>query len=249
MAGLPAEKAGAVRQIVQSISDQQQDLFLSAGGSISMNSDFGEKLLALQKQQQEQLQKVLSPEEFQQYDLRAGSTAEALRSRLAAFNPTEDEFVALYRLQKAFDDQHPTSFSMDPEHAKDWMSAQQQLKDQISLALGPQRAAEYEKTGDYSYRQTSQLVTRLELPPETTNQLYDVQKEFAPKIEEAMKSAQSPQERTERLQALQKEALERITPLLGAQNVDSYKRYGGTWLNRMLITPGAASARALSTGG
>ena len=33
------------------------------------------------------------------------------------------------------------------------------------VALGADRFAEYERATDYNYRQTSQLVARLELPP------------------------------------------------------------------------------------
>lgn len=113
--------------------------------------------------------------------------------------------------------------------------AEKNLTTQIKNALTPDRAAEYDRANDYNYRRTAQLVTRLELPPETLNNLYAVQKEFELRRNDVYRASPNAAERTAQLTALQQEAITRVTPLLGnAAYVDTYKQYGGSWLQNLV---------------
>ncbi len=132
-----------------------------------------------------------------------------------------------------------------PEEMRARMDAQKQLAADIKTALGPERAADYERATDYSYRQASQLVARLELPPENAVGLWNTKKEIEARRTEIYNAMSTlpPAERmttiTAQLTALQQEAVAKITPLLGGNpsRVEVYKVNGGQWLQNLLPRP------------
>ena len=197
------------------------------------------KLVALDKEQHEAMAKILSPTELAEYETRTSNTSNSLRYELSAFNPTEEEFRALYALKRPFDEQYNNNnygFSgpMPQDLMRQRSEAQKQLNEQIKTVLGPDRAAEYERATDYNYRQASQLVARLELPPETTNQLWDVQKEMQQRSKAIYTdNSVTAEDRTQKLAALAEEAKTRITASLGPQGFEAYKQYGGQWMQQL----------------
>jgi hypothetical protein len=233
---LPAEKADAISRLLRDYDERRSDLYASG---FSSNTDRA-KFDALEKEQHDAVARVLTPAELVEYDLRNSQTADSLRTDLSAFNPTEAEFRALYPLQAAFDERWGSNFglTLSADERRQREDAQKLLTDQIKAALGPERAADYERATDYNYRSTSQLVERLELPPETTNNLWAAQQEFQQRRMDIYRSAAAPDERTQQLAALQQEAIARITPLLGgASGVEAYKQYGGSWLQNLVPRP------------
>ena len=251
LAQLSPEKAEQVRNIVRDYEEQRSDFYssLSMGGAIMFGQAEREKMNAIEKAQHADLAKVLSPQELELYDLMTSNTAQSLRYQLSAFNPTEQEFRALYNLRRDYDERMPVfDGMMTQEQSRARMDAEKQLNEQIKLALGADRYAEYERATDYNYRQTSRLVARLELPAETTDQLYAVQKEFEQKRRDSMKGVASRDQMASVMTALQQEAIAKVTPLLGGDKaVEAYKQYGGQWLTNMVPRmpaprPGAAVA-------
>jgi hypothetical protein len=232
---LPADKAATLGSLLRDYDERRSDLYASG---FSSNTDRA-KFDALEKEQHDALARVLTPAELAEYDLRNSSTANSLRTNLSAFNPSEAEFRALYPLQAAFDERWGNDFgltlSADERRQRD--DAQKLLTGQIKAAFGPERAAEYVRATDGNYQLTSRLAERLDLPPETTNNLWAAKTEFQQRLTDIYRTA-SPDERVAQLTALQQEAIARITPLLGgASGVEAYKQYGGSWLQSMVPRP------------
>jgi hypothetical protein len=187
---------------------------------------------------------VKSPEEFEEYALRGSRTAMQLRNNLVAFDATEQEFRALFKLQSAFDEQYGIYRGMSsPEQGRVRAAAQRELMDQFKATLGETRFAEYQRSTDFNCRQTSQLVARLALPPETVNEGYAVQQEIQRKIADVGRNAVSAEERFAQRSALAAEAEAKITAKLGTAGYEAYKQYGGSWLQR-LTPPPAQRAKA-----
>lgn len=234
---VPAAKLPELKQLLRDFDEKRSDLFM--GGT--MLATDREKLAALEKEQYAAISKLLTPAELEEYDLRASNTANSLRSQLAIFNPTEQEFRAIFKLQRPFDEQYQRVFDtpMTPEIARQRSEGQKQLQQDIKTLLGPERAQDYERSIDYNYQQASRLVARLELPPETTNQLYAVQKETQARQMEIYGDRTLPaQERTAKLTALHEEATAKVTPLLGGnRGLEAYKQYGGSWLQTLVPRP------------
>ena len=231
--GVPTEKRDDVQQLLRDYNEKRSDVY-SAGAISPMDRT---KLLALDKEQHEAMAKILSPTELAEYDIRASNTSSMLRYELTAFNPTEEEFRTLYALKRPFDEQYNNynfGFATSQDQMRQRGDAQKQLNEQIRAALGPERAAEYERATDYNYRQASQLVARLELPPETTSQLWDVQKDIQQRTKDIYTdNSVSGEDRTQKLAALAEEAKVKITASLGAQGFEAYKQYGGQWMQQL----------------
>lgn len=231
--GLSSDKAQQLADISQRYNKERSDIF--RGGTVTAADQA--KLAALDKAMHDEFAAVLSPQELEQYDLRAGRTAVMLQYRLAGFDPSEAEYRALYNLQSAFDAQYGQMYGpMSPDEMRARMAAQNQLQADIATALGPDRFAQYERASDYSYRQTTDLVARLQLPPATADNLYALQKEYQQKATDLYNQVRGqPVDRTamqQQLAQLQQEATARVSTLLNgnAEAIDAYQRYGGQWL-------------------
>jgi hypothetical protein len=238
---LATEKAEELASIAARYSDKRQDLYSS--GTFD-----GPKLAELDKAMHAEFAAVLTPQEMEDFDLRMSRTAQQLQNGLTAFNPTEAEYRALYKLQAAFDAQYsPLYGAVQGEDARTRMQARNQLQEDIKATLGPDRYADYERATDYNYRQAAQLVARLNMPPETANDLYAIQKEYTQKQRDVMQSMQrtrpaNREEAQQRMQAmqeqftaLQQEATARISTVFGnnADALDAYKTYGGQWIKNL----------------
>lgn len=247
---LPPEKARALQDVIRQHEEKRAELFSS--GVVS-SVDQG-RILAHENALRDAIAGVLTPAELTEYDLRTSRTANRLRSELNAFNPTEEEFRKLFHLRQPFDEIYNPP-NIDPVAMtailRQRTEAQTQLTAQIKAALSPERAAEYEMTTDSSYRQTSQLVSRLELPPETTRTVFAIQKEMQQMLQPIqMNRSLSLEERNQRLAALAAETQARITNVLGSRGFEAYRQYGGSWMQALQPrTPPAAAGRSGRGGG
>lgn len=62
-----------------------------------------EKLAFLEEEKRKDIEKLLSPEEHFNFELRSSPTARRLREQLDSFDPTEEEFRAIFRIHAAID--------------------------------------------------------------------------------------------------------------------------------------------------
>lgn len=110
----------------------------------------GEKLRYQQAEQKRDLEARLSPTERQAYELRQSSTAQQLRGKMTALNATEQEYLTIFPLQKACDEQFPVQNNdpfgggagRDPAYWKARQAAEAQLQAQIKAVVGEARYAE-----------------------------------------------------------------------------------------------------------
>lgn len=230
---LPAEKADEIRRILRDYDERRTDLYAA-------NPVFDrEKTAALDKEQRAAIAAALTPAELFEYDLRNSNTAQRLRDELSAFNPTEEEYRTIFRMRQPFDEKYDYNVMgmMSSEESRQRFEAEKVLKDQIKAALGP-RGAEYDRSIDYNYRRSTQLLARLELPRQNADQLYAVQQEIYQRRGEAYKPGMTPDQRNAQLVALQKDAVTKVAPLIGGEkNLDVYKQYGGSWIDSLIPRP------------
>ena len=244
--GVAPEKVDQLTAIRERYDEQRQEIYGFGGGQLTPGER--EKLAAVEKAMHTEFAAVLTPEELEQYDLRTSNTANSLRQRLRSFDATEAEFRTLYRLQRAFDEQHAfTGAPSTPEQSRLRSEAQQGLQKQIEAELGAARFADYQRSSDYQFQQASLLVARLGLPAATATSLYDVQKEFEKRRNDAYRSSTpaTRQDLPQHMTALQEEATARITAILGGNRtvIDAYKQYGGSWLVNFAPRPPPAPTK------
>jgi hypothetical protein len=239
---VPAEKLPEVQRILRDFDEARNDIYSSAGGGI-IGQEIQKRVEAAQKEQRAALARLLTPQELEEWDLRNSDTARNVRYQLSAFNPTESEFRTIFKLQAEFDERFPRTMQIpNPEEQQRRGEAQRQLSEQIKATLGPARASEYDRANDFNYRQTSQLVARLELPAETTNQVYEVQNDIRKKMTNVMRENPGEAERAQQLAQLEAETQTRVTAILGTRGFEAYRQYGGSWMQSLRPRPAQGPA-------
>jgi hypothetical protein len=129
---LPADKQVVVTEVQQRLKVRQASA-MSQGDSAALKSAYG--------QRDAELGHVLTPEEKFEYDLRTSPTAQFLRMQTGGFEFDEQEFRAVFKLQKEFDDQFglPRLRSNEPAEVARRNVAQKELDAQIKGTLGEDR--------------------------------------------------------------------------------------------------------------
>ena len=238
---LSEDKIMQIMRVQQAFDDRRAEINTNALGPV-MNSD---RLETLAREQRAEIAKFLTPEEIEAYDLRTSNLANQLRNQFAAFDATENEFLAVYRLRNSFADRLPQLYgTQSPEAAQARAVIQQELDDQIHAALGDERFAQYLKSKDSNYQVTNRLVGRLDLPRSATDEVWAVQEDIKQRLT-AVRADPSltPAARTAQIAALTDETRSRITATLGERGFEAYKQYGGNWMQMLQWAPSAPPPR------
>lgn len=194
-----------------------------------------------QKEMEQAVKQMLTPAEALDFDLRMSMTANSMRTQIAGFDPSEEEFLKVFQLRKPFDDEFSPMLrgnETEPERQRR-TEAEKQLKEQIKQALGPERYAEYERSQDYSYQQIYSSVKSADLGTAEANQVYEMKKlaeEQARKIRSDR--AMAPEQRNATLNAIRQETEKSLQGVLGRKGWELYNRPVNTrWLNGINPAP------------
>jgi len=223
---LPAEKLELVQRIHSDYTDMQRQLRLDAGGV--MLPEDRENLALLEKERRKDLAAVLSPQELETFDLSSSPTANVMRARLAAFNPTEPEFRAIFAAQRDFDERfNPATTNFNDEAAlRERRAAERDLNQQMRALLGDARYDDFRRAQDPGFRLASRIAERSQLPAETAAAVYNLQRDI---VQRAGALRNDPQALT----TLAEEAGGKIDQLLGASGAAVYKQQAGGWLRSL----------------
>jgi hypothetical protein len=229
---LPTEKVELLESIEQDYQELTAEIHRRAGGV--MLAEDREAIAFLEAEKQTDIAKALTPEERDAYELRTSGTASRLRHRLAAFEPSEEEYIALYRLHKSHEDRTgggtPTAAQEQQR-----MEAGNELNQQIAALLGPERFAEYELRTDSNWRPSAEWVKQQQLPEATTSKLVTIHRDLTQQASRIRAAARdlSPEERNAKLAALGAEARQRLGELLNPSQLAAYEKGPGNWLRRL----------------
>ena len=244
--GTSDEKIAQLTDLIANYAQLRQELTPNTRGT-PLSAEEREQMASLEKNLRAEMAALLTPQELEDYDLRTSSLAGNLRTTLAGIDVTEAEFRALYRLQASVASSGRgfiavngmvVSTPQTPEENRARAQAYQQTQEQIATTLGAERYAAYQRANDFNYRQTAQLVMRLDLPLDAANQVYGVQQSLqqraqALQIDRTLAS----EDRTAQLAALAAEAQAKITAVLGPTGFQAYKQYGGSWMGALQPRP------------
>jgi len=219
--------------LMQTMADFQSKIMESVGDAAN---DPGAMMKA-QREMEDAIQAVLTPEEFLDYQLRFSMTANMLRQQITGFDPSEEEFLTVFKLREEFDREYSpmllanATAAEQAEHSK----AQEQLNEQLREVLGEQRYADYERAQDYQYQQLHRIVQRAGLTTDTANEVYDMRK-IAENQANQVRGNQNltSEQRNAALQAIRQETERTIQQTLGTDAWDQYNRPNNTWWLRNL---------------
>jgi hypothetical protein len=232
---LSVDKIREVARINADYGDLRAQLSLESRG-LFLPEDH-EKIAYLEKERRADLARLLTPDELLNYDLHASSTAYALRYRLSAFEASEEEFRKLYALNRSLDARFGLPEAQTPEQRRLRAEAEKSLAPQIEAALGPERYAEYKRTTEPAWIEAQHVVTRMGLPSAAIGQLASIQQDLVQRAESLRTDRKlPPDQRNTQLALLEREAVTRLTPVLG-ERLDDYRENGGGWLRRLKPSP------------
>lgn len=238
---LPDEKIFALQALYHDYSTKFSQLRDGNGDSAPTD----QTAVGLQKEMQDAMAKLLTPDELLEYNLRNSPSSARLRQSLIGLKVTEAEFRALYPLYQAVDDQTPAgpfSAGAAPGQMDARLAAEAQNQEQIKAILGPDRYADYQQSSQPQYQQLNALVVRLDLPLSAAAQVATIQQDVQQRAAAVRTDRKlSTDARTAQITALAQEATTRIAATLGDRGLEGYKQNGGQWLNQLQPRPRANS--------
>ncbi len=222
LAFLSPEKRTALRRITQ---DYDEMIAKFSAGGIQLPSD-KERLRLLREERERDIAALLSPDERLAYELRTSATAANVRARYGDGIRTEEDYRKIYALQKAFDEKFPADalagrVSMETMRARS--DAQRQLQDDIRAAVGDSNYAALRRATDSDLRNVDSLVTRLNLPPATTDRVAAARETLAAESQRINADTTVPfPQRRAAITELSARAKSELTAALGAEAGEAY---------------------------
>jgi len=186
----------------------------------------------------EAIKQLLSPAEFEEYEIRSGHHAAGLRVSLSAFEPNEQEFRKILQIEKDFGKDKsyidPRELGV-PEPSVPDPATEQQFQKALREALGEQRYAEYELSRDNNYAFLQEIVQGYELPKENARAVFDLNK-TAERRASAIRTNPSltADARAAAFQTLRSQIKEQVTSLLGDEGFRAYQWQFAGWFNDKL---------------
>ncbi len=231
---LPDDKRTQVRMLVEQYNSEEVALRQKTweDGEALTDEDQAQ-LKQLQQQREAAIAQALTPAELEQYQLAMSPLAYKVRDSLFGMNPTEQEYLGLYRLKKEYEDKWPEDAPpADPQKRGEWEQDRAALQAGIREQLGEQRYAEYQRAQDVDYRQLAIAGARYKVPAATVADIYGY-KQIA--LEARAKVAgnryYTPEQQATTLQAMAAETEAVVKGALGEKAFNHYLRSGaGRWI-------------------
>lgn len=227
---LPLSKIDALQRVENDYNEMIAAVRTKAKGIILPEDR--EKLALLNREKRADLASILTPQELENYELRTSQSANMLRSRLAAFEPTEAEFRALYQAQLVLNEKFQAGFNGVDQQTRE--AHQNAYHDQLRALLGDKRYADFVRETSSDYQQLTRLVQRENLPKETPQLTYDLRNAIATESNLIFDNAGlSLDAKREALRQLAQNARNRILATLGPGAGPEYVRISDQWLTQM----------------
>ena len=252
---LPREKIDQLQRVEEDYNELRNQVRAATNG-VTLPED-REKLALLETEKRADLAKILSPQELEDFLVRSSTTTTRLRTALTAMNATEAEFRAIYQAQSAYDEKYNSpglgiTYS-GSDQMKDRQADQARATEQIKLALGDQRFAEYTRNSDREFQTISRVAQQANLPATAAVQVYDLRENLSKESNRIFAdTALTVDQKRTALQSLAQNTRAQITTTLGVDAGRSYLQVAANWLDRVerggavTFTPGGGtSSRSL----
>lgn len=238
---LPDEKVERLTAILDDYNDLKRSVWDDARGMITSAEQ--EKIAMIEKEQRADLEAVLTPEELEAYEMHTSGLSHQLRRMMTAFQPTEAEYQALYRMVLANSNNGTEPIKLNQQFIASGPSAGQptDITDQLATVLSPDRAAEFRMVTSNEYLQLARLANRFDIPESAIKATYTLAQSTQQRASAIMTDPTlADADRKARLTALGQEAATQVQAQLGYDAYQTYLTQGGQWLTsiqRGIATP------------
>lgn len=225
------EKRDQILALKAKYDEMEQEVYARAQGLMLEQDE--QELKRIQELREKELASILSPQELEEYELRHSSIAENLRGQLAGFEPNEEEFRRLFRIQKDFEKEINRSLNGDEVDAiRD--DAQQALDVEMRKALGDARFSEWQRAQDPDYKALMQVADRFNLPRELSANIYDMKLQAEQqKLQIDANPNLTPQQRQAALERIRQATESTLASTMPREVFQSYRRAAGQWIDNL----------------
>ena len=227
---LSIEKRGKARMLMEKANQEEMVVREKSWlESDTMSAADRAELRQIQERKEREIAALLSPEEREQFDLWFSPSAYRVREAFLALEPNEDDFLALYRLQREFDREWAAAEASDPPRAQ----AQGALGQAMREYLGEEKFQKLQNTRDADFRQLQAAVVQFGLKPEVTAEIYDYRTALR---EEKARVQSNPSfndsQKQAVIRALSEETEQAVVEAMGPKAYRYYLRNGaGQWIS------------------
>lgn len=183
-----------------------------------LTSDDKKQLREIQQRKSSEIEQVLTPEELERYNLWFSPSAYHVRDAFLVLEPNEQDFLALYRFQKEFDDRWDgvDPNTLTPEEKWQYQQAQNKLNDQIHEHLGQERYEKFLQTREADFQQMQDTIAQFGLKPEVAGEVYSFKKVLVEERNHVNATASiDPAQKQEILKALADETEKAVVETMG----------------------------------
>lgn len=255
LAMLPLEKRGPVRAAQDKFWERTETLRRRVDGFLLPED--AEEYRKARNERLETLRKILTPDEFDQVEMRTSTTGRNLRNELTGFEPNEAEFRAIFRARR---DQHESTYLPGQLVGAEEASATQATVDaastadqQIKAALGEVRYAEFQRSQNWEFQQIQRIAQDSGLPKETAIAAYEMQNQTQARVQQALQTpGLTAEQQRQMVQQIQAEAIQQVKQAFGDKAFQQLQqRMPGRFLdpaaNRQQFFPGSGTVRTFET--
>jgi hypothetical protein len=217
--------------VVRELVEEMRERLLEQIGPDGPTPEQQARLRAINELHHGLLSQTLSAEELRLYQLSTSPTADRLRSQLVGFAPTEEEFRFLFELWERYDREFEFA---GPERQADREAAQRRIEEQILARLGPERAADYQRTRRPEYREVVLFTQEHELPAATAQAIDEMRAAALHVRAQVLADRQlDATQRAAALQALQEEVQSSLGAVLGGELLGKFTSQAGRWISTL----------------
>jgi hypothetical protein len=233
---LDAEKRSRVRMIMERANREEVALREKSWlENDELTPDERKQLREIAAAKEREVAALLSPEELEQYNLWFSDSAYKVRDSFFAMEPTEEDFLAVYKLQRELDAQWSGKevATLDATERAQFENAQREFEQKVREQLGEERYDEYRRSRDEDFQQLQATAAQFGLNQAAASEVYGFKKILA---EERQRVRQMPgltaDQRDRVLQALADEAERAVVEVMGPKPYRYYLRSGaGKWIS------------------
>src|SRR4051812_45936918 len=161
-------------------------------------------------------------------------TASNVRHTLYGMDATERDFQTIYAARKQFDEQwgQRDTDSLDPQTRQQFDLAKTQLDAKLHEQLGDEKFREYKRGEDEDYHRLCSTLTRLEMPHQKANEIYDMKRDLVDARQTVVNNPNlTPEQRDYTLRKLAEETQTVLRQTLGERGYNVYVQAGyANWM-------------------
>ena len=195
-----------------------------------------QELAQIEQTKEGEIAALLLPGELEQYNLWFSPSAYRVRDAFFAMEPSEEDFLAIYGIQRAFDEKWHTvdPSSLTPIQQQQYQLDEAQYENQIREYLGADRYNEFRRSRDDDFQQLQAAAAQFGLNLGVASEVYAYKKVLQDERTRVQQMPGLTLEQRRRINtALAEEAERSIIEVMGPQVYRYYIRSGsGKWISR-----------------